>query len=124
MNSEQYQMELLLCKKPRMVITDSQVFKKVAEIVPGDVLLTSFSMLFARYKGELWELVAGARAIDKLKDGDKVLEEGTDYEVEYLCGDVSASEIVDAGEYTVIIKGINNYSGVKVVKFKIKPYEL
>lgn len=59
--------------KPRLVITDSQVFHKVAADVPDDIPLTSFSILFARYKGDLEELVRGARAVDKLEDGDKVL---------------------------------------------------
>ena len=56
-----------------MVITDSQVFLKVAADTPKDIPLTSFSILFARHKGDLQELVRGARAIDGLKDGDKVL---------------------------------------------------
>ena len=64
---------LSLSKKPRLVITDSQVFGKVSEIVPSDIALTSFSMLFARFKGNLKVLANGARAIEKLKDGDKVL---------------------------------------------------
>ena len=59
--------------KPRLVITDSQVFHKVAADVPADIPLTSFSILFARYKGDLKELIRGARAVDNLKDGDKVL---------------------------------------------------
>ena len=59
--------------KPRLVITDSQVFHKVAVDVPADIPLTSFSILFARYKGDLKELIRGARAVDNLKDGDKVL---------------------------------------------------
>lgn len=62
-----------LGKKPSLVITDSQVFLKVAADTPKDIPLTSFSILFARYKGDLVELVKGAKAIDKLKDGDKVL---------------------------------------------------
>lgn len=62
-----------LGKKPKMVITDSQVFSKVAEETPEDILLTSFSILFARYKGELNELIRGARSIEKLKDGNRVL---------------------------------------------------
>jgi [FeFe] hydrogenase H-cluster maturation GTPase HydF len=62
-----------LKKKPRMVITDSQVFLKVAADTPRDIPLTSFSILFARHKGNLPELVRGAKAIDKLEDGDKVL---------------------------------------------------
>lgn len=59
--------------KPRLVITDSQAFAKVAEVTPKDILLTSFSLLFARYKGDLKELIKGARVIETLKDGDKVL---------------------------------------------------
>lgn len=59
--------------KPRMVITDSQVFDRVAADTPPDIPLTSFSILFARYKGDLKELVRGARAIAQLKDGDMVL---------------------------------------------------
>ena len=59
--------------KPDLVITDSQVFKKVNSIIPKDVPLTSFSILMARYKGDLRALVKGARAIDTLKQGDKVL---------------------------------------------------
>ena len=59
--------------KPDLVITDSQVFKKVNAIIPKDVPLTSFSILMARYKGDLRTLVKGAKAIDNLKPGDKVL---------------------------------------------------
>ncbi|MCB2297457.1 [FeFe] hydrogenase H-cluster maturation GTPase HydF [Clostridium tagluense] len=59
--------------KPDLVITDSQVFKKVNSIIPKEVPLTSFSILMARYKGDLNSLVKGARAIDTLKPGDKVL---------------------------------------------------
>lgn len=62
-----------LGKKPKMVITDSQVFKKVSAVTPDDILLTSFSILFARYKGNLKILVNGASALDSLKDGDRIL---------------------------------------------------
>lgn len=62
-----------LSKKPKLVITDSQVFKQVSEDVPRDIPLTSFSILFARYKGDLDEMLKGAYAIENLKDGDKVL---------------------------------------------------
>ncbi len=54
-------------------MTDSQAFERVARDTPDDVLLTSFSILFARYKGELAELVRGARALEQLRDGDRVL---------------------------------------------------
>lgn len=62
-----------LGKKPKMVITDSQVFKKVSAVTPDDILLTSFSILFARYKGNLKILVNGASALDSLKNGDRIL---------------------------------------------------
>ena len=58
---------------PALVITDSQAFKKVAEIVPENIPLTSFSILFARLKGDLKEFVNGAEAIANLNDGDRVL---------------------------------------------------
>ena len=62
-----------LGQKPRLVIIDSQAFSEVAKQTPDDVPLTSFSILFARYKGDLWEAVKGARAIENLKDGDTIL---------------------------------------------------
>ena len=62
-----------LGKKPRLVITDSQAFAPVAAAVPADVPLTSFSILFARYKGDLAELVRGAQVVGKLRDGDRIL---------------------------------------------------
>lgn len=58
---------------PSLVVTDSQAFKKVAEIVPESIPLTSFSILFARLKGDLDAFTKGAEAIDNLKDGDRVL---------------------------------------------------
>jgi [FeFe] hydrogenase H-cluster maturation GTPase HydF len=62
-----------LAKKPRLVVTDSQVFAKVSADTPRDVPLTSFSILFARYKGDLEVLVRGALALESLKDGDRIL---------------------------------------------------
>ena len=62
-----------LGRTPRLVITDSQVFGKVSKIVPAEVELTSFSILMARFKGDLEANVKGARALETLKDGDKVL---------------------------------------------------
>ena len=62
-----------LGKKPAMVITDSQVFKTVAPMVPKDIPLTSFSILLARYKGLLDAAALGAAAVEHLKDGDTVL---------------------------------------------------
>ncbi|MDD7403345.1 MAG: [FeFe] hydrogenase H-cluster maturation GTPase HydF [Butyribacter sp.] len=62
-----------LSGKVKMVVTDSQAFKEVSAIVPEDILLTSFSILFARHKGNLKKLVEGVTATDRLKDGDCVL---------------------------------------------------
>lgn len=59
--------------KVSLVITDSQIFEKVAKIVPESIRLTSFSILMARYKGFLAEAVRGAQAIENLKNGDRVL---------------------------------------------------
>ncbi len=62
-----------LNKPPKLVVTDSQAFLKVAADTPNDIPLTSFSILFARFQGDLIEMVAGAMSIDKLKTGDKIL---------------------------------------------------
>ncbi len=58
---------------PKLVVTDSQAFLKVAADTPPEIPLTSFSILFARYQGDLTEMVRGAMTIDKLKTGDKIL---------------------------------------------------
>lgn len=77
----------LLKEPPKMVVTDSQAFGKVAKIVPSDVPLTSFSILFARYKGDLVEQVKGAAALATLKSGDKILiSEGCTHHRQ--CGDI------------------------------------
>jgi [FeFe] hydrogenase H-cluster maturation GTPase HydF len=62
-----------LNKPPKLVVTDSQAFLKVAADTPPEIPLTSFSILFARFQGDLVEMVRGAMAIDKLKTNDKVL---------------------------------------------------
>ncbi len=81
-----------LGKKPKMVITDSQAFGKVSKDVPEDILLTSFSILFARYKGGLINAVKGAAALDRLKDGDKVLiSEGCTHHRQ--CGDIGTQKL-------------------------------
>lgn len=81
-----------LSKKPRLVITDSQAFGRVSKDVPADILMTSFSILFARYKGELAELVNGARALKTLKDGDRVLiSEGCTHHRQ--CGDIGTVKL-------------------------------
>ena len=62
-----------LNQKPRLVVTDSQVFSKVAKIVPEDIELTSFSILMARYKGALVNSINGVKALDSIQDDDIVL---------------------------------------------------
>ena len=78
--------------KPRLVICDSQVFKKVAEITPEDVPLTSFSILLARYKGYLDSALKGVNAIKDIKEGDKVLiSEGCTHHRQ--CNDIGTVKI-------------------------------
>lgn len=81
-----------LNKKPKLVITDSQVFDKVAEDTPDDIILTSFSILFARYKGDLESVVRGVTALDSLEDGDTVLiSEGCTHHRQ--CGDIGTVKL-------------------------------
>ena len=89
---------------PKLVITDSQVFGKVAKILPDNIPLTSFSILFARYKGELEELVRGASLLSKLKKSDKILiSEGCTHHRQ--CNDIG----------TVKMPGwIENFCGEKI----------
>ena len=94
----------MISKKPNLVITDSQVFGKVSKIVPADVMLTSFSILFARYKGNLETLVRGAAELDNLKDGDAVLiSEGCTHHRQ--CGDIGTGKLP---------KWIEEYTGKKL----------
>lgn len=82
----------ILAVKPKVVITDSQAFGRVAKDVPPDVLLTSFSILFARYKGSLPVLTQGAAALARLKDGDPVLiSEGCTHHRQ--CGDIGTVKL-------------------------------
>lgn len=89
-----------LGKKPSLVITDSQVFSKVAADVPKDIPLTSFSILFARYKGDLEEEVKGVKALERLKDGAKILiAEGCTHHRQ--CDDIGTVKIPRwLGQYT------------------------
>ena len=94
-----------LSRKPKLVVTDSQAFKKVAADTPDDVLLTSFSILFARYKGSLQRLVEGAARLSRLKDGDKVLiSEGCTHHRQ--CNDIGTVKLPN---------WIEAYSGAKPV---------
>ena len=82
----------LLQKPPKLVITDSQVFSKVKEVIPEDIMLTSFSILFARYKGDLESTVKGAFQIEELEDGDKILiSEGCTHHRQ--CGDIGTEKL-------------------------------
>ena len=78
--------------KVALVVTDSQIFGKVSKIVPENILLTSFSILMARYKGELGALIEGANALKNIKDGDKVLiSEGCTHHRQ--CNDIGTVKI-------------------------------
>ena len=82
----------LLSAPPQLVITDSQAFRLVAKLVPESVPLTSFSILFARYKGDLELLVHGADALKRLQDGDTVLiSEGCTHHRQ--CGDIGTEKL-------------------------------
>lgn len=95
-----------LGKKPKIVITDSQVFARVAADTPQDIGLTSFSILFARYKGSLVSAVRGARTLDTLTDGDTVLiAEGCTHHRQ--CNDIGTVKLPN---------GIRRYTG-KDIRF-------
>ena len=96
---------------PALVITDSQAFKQVAEIVPENISLTSFSILFARLKGDLEAFTKGAKAIDDLKDGDKVLilESCTHHAIEDDIGRVKIPNLLTKKTGKNLI--IENYAG-------------
>ncbi len=89
-----------LGKKPAMVITDSQAFETVAEIVPDEIPLTSFSILMARYRGFLETAVKGVAALDRLKEGDKILiAEGCTHHRQ--CDDIGTVKIPLAGSVII-----------------------
>lgn len=93
-----------LSKKPKLVITDSQVFGFVKTKVPEDIMLTSFSILMARYKGFLKTAVKGAKTLEILQDGDKVLiSEGCTHHRQ--CGDIGRDKLP---------KWISDYTGKKL----------
>ena len=88
-----------------MVITDSQAFAQVSQVVPEEILLTSFSILMARYKGFLDEAVQGAAAIRQLKDGDRVLiSEGCTHHRQ--CDDIGTVKIP---------RWLKNYTGKNLI---------
>lgn len=112
-----------LGKTPRMVVTDSQVFEKVAAIVPKEIPLTSFSILFARYKGELEAFCEGIRAVEQLKDGDGILIcEGCTHHRQ--CGDIGTQKIPQWLESHTGKKLVFSFtSGVEFPE-DLKPYRL
>lgn len=93
-----------LKKPPKLVVTDSQAFKEVDATVPEDIALTSFSILFARIKGDLDEFYKGAETIDTLQDGDKIL----------ICESCSHHPIEDDIARVKIPKWINLKTGKKI----------
>lgn len=89
--------------KPKLVITDSQAFEQVAKITPSDIMLTSFSIIMARYKGDLQRLILGATTLESLKDGDKVLiAEGCTHHRQ--CNDIGTVKMP---------RWIENFTGIK-----------
>lgn len=91
--------------RPRLVVTDSQAFARVSRDTPEDITLTSFSILFARYKGELETQLKGVSSLSSLEDGDRILiSEGCTHHRQ--CGDIGTSKIPD---------WIRNYTGKKPI---------
>lgn len=107
---------------PSLVITDSQAFKQVSEIVPNDIPLTSFSILFARLKGDLNAFIKGAKAIDQLQDGDKVLilESCTHHAIEDDIGRVKIPKLLKmkTGK-NLIIENISGHDFPDITPYKL-----
>lgn len=101
-----------LKEKPKLVVTDSQAFGKVAPVVPKDIMFTSFSILMARHKGFLKSAVKGVKAIDTLEDGDTVLiSEGCTHHRQ--CEDIGTYKLPKwLGEYTGKKLNIETTSGL------------
>ncbi len=98
-----------LTEQPKLVITDSQVFGKVSEMLDESIPLTSFSILMARYKGELEGLIKGAEALGNLRDGDRVLiSEGCTHHRQ--CGDIGSVKIPAWIEKFTGVKPVYSFS--------------
>lgn len=97
--------------QPSLVITDSQAFKQVSQIVPENIPMTSFSILFARLKGDLDAFIKGAKTVENLKDGDKVLilESCTHHAIEDDIGRVKIPNLLRKKTGKNIV--IENFSG-------------
>lgn len=90
---------------PKLVVTDSQAFARVSKDVPENITLTSFSILFARYKGELETQLKGVTALSSIEDGDRILiAEGCTHHRQ--CGDIGTCKMPE---------WIRNYTGKKPV---------
>ena len=107
---------------PSLVVTDSQAFKNVSEIVPENIPLTSFSILFARLKGDLNTFSKGAKAIEKLQDGDRVLilESCTHHAIEDDIGRVKIPNLLrkKTGKH-LIIDNIAGHDFPDISKYKL-----
>lgn len=107
---------------PSLVVTDSQAFKNVSEIVPENIPLTSFSILFARLKGDLNTFSQGAKAIEKLQDGDRVLilESCTHHAIEDDIGRVKIPNLLrkKTGK-NLIIDNIAGHDFPNISKYKL-----
>ena len=107
---------------PSLVVTDSQAFKNVSEIVPENIPLTSFSILFARLKGDLNAFSQGAKAIEKLQDGDRVLilESCTHHAIEDDIGRVKIPNLLrkKTGK-NLIIDNIAGHDFPDISKYKL-----
>lgn len=107
---------------PSLVVTDSQAFKNVSEIVPENIPLTSFSILFARLKGDLNTFSQGAKAIEKLQDGDRVLilESCTHHAIEDDIGRVKIPNLLrkKTGKH-LIIDNIAGHDFPDISKYKL-----
>lgn len=112
-----------LKQPPQLVITDSQVFKLVSQLIPSEIPLTSFSILMARYKGDLISLSKGAKKVDKLKPGDKILiaEACTHHQQPDDIGKVKIPRLLEKK-----IGGKLNFEFVNGINFpeSLKQYEL
>lgn len=107
---------------PSLVVTDSQAFKNVSEIVPENIPLTSFSILFARLKGDLNTFSEGAKSIEKLQDGDRVLilESCTHHAIEDDIGRVKIPNLLrkKTGK-NLIIDNIAGHDFPDISKYKL-----
>lgn len=107
---------------PSLVVTDSQAFKNVSEIVPENIPLTSFSILFARLKGDLNTFSQGAKSIEKLQDGDRVLilESCTHHAIEDDIGRVKIPNLLRKKKgKNLIIDNIAGHDFPDISKYKL-----